>query len=223
MIELTNNRVTLLFAKAKYIIRNEGWIALIKATIVFLRYKLFFYRTYYLRENRLHDSIGREVPPLINEYSLEIISYIQQVEELTKEGYEFKPWYSVSKNRFDKGAVAFCIFIGKELGHISWCALNDEAWNSLDEPPIKVNFANNESATGGYWTNPKYRGKGLAYYTTQLILQYLRDNGRVVAKGARATDNYPAQRVSRANSRTYAIGCHLKILWWKSWKETPID
>ena len=84
-----------LFSRAKYVIKNEGWIVFIKAMFAFLRYHIFFYRTYYLSEYKLMETQSEELLPLINDYSLKIITNNHQIDELAREGYQFRPWYPI--------------------------------------------------------------------------------------------------------------------------------
>ena len=161
--------------------------------------------------------------PKIENFGFNIITANRQVDELTSEGFVFKPWYPIYKRRLDSGAIAFCGFAGKELAHVSWWALTAEAMKSLAEPPFSVDFQNNEAACGDYWTNQRYRGLGIAHYASRMSQQYMRDNGIVMYRGTIAKRNLQAQRISRqTNSYVYKEGRYLKILWWKFWKETPV-
>lgn len=217
-------RVSLLFIRAKYVIENEGFIALIKKALSFIGYQLFFYRRYYLYETMLNETDKSTPVPEAEDFSLRVITTNQQVGELTDEGFEFKHWYPIYTVRLDKGAVAFCGFIGKELVHVSWCVLTTEAMKSLGEPPFKVNFLNKETASGDYWTNSKYRRLGIAHYASRLRQQYSRDNDRVIERGAIAKQNLRAQHVFRNphNRSIHTERWYLKILGWQLWKETPL-
>ena len=216
-------RIIVLLATASYIIRNDGFGAFTRRGIAFLRYQLFFHRSYYLHVTRLAVTNRTAEEPQIQDFSFKIITSNQQVKELTAEGFEFRPWYPVYSQRLDKGATAFCGFDSKQLVHTSWCSFTGKAWKTLGEPPFKVDFSDNEAATGDYWTDSAYRGKGLAHYATVQREHYIRANGRTLVRGSIARDNQRAQRVSRFGTQhRYAEGRYLKILCWKSWRETPI-
>ena len=216
--------IRLLLERVEYVVRNEGWIAFIRAVFIFIRYHLIFRRSYYLSECRLMETKIEEVLPLIDAYSLKIIDQNHQVDELALEGLKFSPWYPIHRERLNKGAIAFCVFVGKELAHISWCAFEQDAMKSLGGPPLKVDFAHNESVCGAYWTSPKYRGYRLAPYATRKKYQYIRELGTVIERATMAVDNVAARRAfSRGHHRIYATGRHLRILWWESWKEMLLD
>jgi len=213
----------ILWEKALYIFKNEGLVALIRKTIPFLIHQPFFYRKYHLRRINLGQIYDLDIPPMPEDYYFHVITSNSQVSELTAEGYIFHPWYPTYRYRLDKGAVVFCVFVGKELGHISWCAMTAEAARILGEPPMKVDFTNNELVTGDYWTSPKYRGKGLATYATRDRRLYLLNKGNFIERSAMAVDNVAVHRIPRGHSSLYAIGRYMKILWWQSWKETSVE
>lgn len=81
----------LLFKRIEYIIRNEGWIALIEATTVFLRYKFFFYKTYYIYITRLDATGPPASKPEIEDFTLSIIETPEQLDEKIAAGYNLIP------------------------------------------------------------------------------------------------------------------------------------
>ena len=98
-----------------------------------------------------------------------------------------------------------------------------EAKKPLDDLPYSVDFSNHEACTGGTVTIPKYRGKGLMAYGYLKRFQFLKERGIVASRNAVAIDNIASQKAhARFNPQIYAEVHYLNILWFKSWKETPL-
>ncbi len=157
------SKLTDLFSRAKQVIQNEGWFAFVRQGFAFVVGNVFRYETYYLLERSTASIAGlneADFMPKISDFALKIISSNQEVDELTAEGFEFRPWYHGYRKRLDAGAIAFCVFVGRELASIVWVATTQQAMGSLGEPPYEVDFEAAESASGGAWTNPKYRRLG---------------------------------------------------------------
>jgi hypothetical protein len=134
--------------------------------------------------------------PKIKDFTFRIISSNEQADELATDGIDIRAYSSKSRQGLDKGAIAFCIFIGRELG---------------------------EACTGGTVTLPKYRGNGLMAYGYFQRFRFLRERGIVVSRNAVAKNNVISQRVhAKFNPEVHAKGYYLKILWWKFWKEVSI-
>lgn len=124
------------------------------------------------------------------------------------------------------GVVAFCAFVGRELVHMSWVAMNEQAKDSLDDFPFPVDFSNKEAYLGWTVKNPKYRRVGLSVplYVYFEIMWSLREQGItachfVVGKSKTVSRNTLAKRVP---IRPYREGCYLRLFWWKFWKEKPL-
>jgi hypothetical protein len=83
--------------------------------------------------------------PKIDDFALKIVSTNEEADELEAQGLEFRSQVLNARKRLDKGAIAFCIFVGKELANVSWVAMTLEAKNSLGQPPFRVDFSNNEA------------------------------------------------------------------------------
>ena len=213
-------RLSTLFRRAKHVFRTEGLIPLLWQGFTFLAGYFFRYRTYYLYEYTLGQGDEAEFTPKIQDFTLEVVSTNQQADELAARGLDFRLQDSHASRRLDQGAIAFCIFVGRELVHIGWVALTQEAKESLNEPRYKVDFASGEVCVGGVWTNPKYRGRGLMTYGYFKRSQFLKQRGKVLGRASVIKGSIAAQRVhAKFNSRVYAEVRYLKILCWKFWKE----
>ena len=199
----------------------------VRAAFSFVRDILFFYRTYHLSASTLDDVQMSDEPQLRN-FTLSMISSRLKYDTLISEGYDFKPWHYKFTRRLSKGAIAQCIFVEKELVYMSWIAINREGQKSLGEPPVKVNFTDNETITGDFWTRPKYRGYGLAPYASGKRREFLKELGKTISKGAIRKDNVSSlkvreKRTTKGNTRIYAEGRHLNIMGCKFWTETPVN
>jgi RimJ/RimL family protein N-acetyltransferase len=216
------HRLSTLSRRAKYIFHTEGLIPLIRQGFTFLAGYFFRYRTLYLYQHIVGQGNEAEFVPRVQDFTLEVISTSQQADELAARGFDFRWQVGNFSQRLDKGAIAFCIFVGQELAHIGWIAPTQEAKESLHEPPYKVDYSNGEVCTGSTWTNPKYRGKGLMTYGYFKRFQFLKERGISASRAAVDKGNIASQRmIAKFNTGVYAKVRYLKILCWKSWKEEP--
>ena len=127
------------------------------------------------------------------------------------------------KDKLKKGALAFCIFLNKELIQVTWVALNERAKKEIDYLPFKVFFQKREVNTGAAFTDPHFRGKKLHGYIRSYIYDYLSQEGFVKCRYPIEVNNISSQKgVARFNPTIIGKGYYLKILWWKFWKEEPI-
>ena len=219
-------RLTTLSRRAKHIYETDGIVALLRRGFRFLVYCVFEYRSYWLYAEPIasHPNLNEaDFLPRVDDFRFEIVSSNQKADDLEADGFEFRSHVPNGRERLDKGAVAFCIFIGRELANIVWVAMTQQAKDSLNQPPFKVDFSNNESLSAGSWSSPKYRRKGLQVYNNLKRFEYLLDKAVVVDWGALEKGNIGAQKANTEfGGKIYAEGRHLRILWWKSWKETPL-
>ena len=146
-----------------------------------------------------------------------------EADELEAEGLEFLSQAVNARESLDKGAIAFCIFVGPELAHIGWVAMTEEARRGVDALPYRVDFRNGQACTGGTVTTPKYRGKGLMTYGYWRRFQYIGEKGVRTSRNAVDTSNIASNKVhAKFNPRIYAQARYVRILWWKWWKEKPL-
>ena len=131
--------------------------------------------------------------------------------------------YSVySAQRLDRGAIACCLFAGREFAHIGWIALDRRAQETIGPYPFPVNFADNEACTGGGYTVRKYENKGLLTYGYYERLTYLRNRGIEVVWNIVEKNNRAAQKVEmKFNPVLFARARYMRIFCLKFWKQTP--
>ena len=209
--------------RAKDIFQTEGLAPLLRRGFNFVRGWFFGYGHYYLYKHTIEERNESDFMPRIDDFSVNIICSNKEADELAEAtGFDFRRRFVKDKNRLDKGAIAFCVFVGKELAHIGWVALSEEAKKTIDPLPYKVDFANNEACTGGTLTIPEYRGKGLMVYGYYRRFQFLKEKGVVASRNAVSTSNIASQRAhAKFEPKIYAEARYLKLLWWRFWKERP--
>ena len=213
-----------LFRRAKLVIRNDGSIAFIRSAFTFIVSRIFFYKTYYLYKYDIEELDEAAYLPRTQDFTLKIVSSNREADEMAADGYDMRYWYPVYSKRLDKGAVAFCLFIGRELAHIGWVGVNSRAKASLGEVPYKVSYSNNEAFSGCVWTDPKYRRLGLQRYGYFKRRQFLKDCGKTVGRAAIATNNAGTITMAeKIGAQRYGRGRLVKLLGWQFWKERPVN
>jgi RimJ/RimL family protein N-acetyltransferase len=210
--------------RVKNILRNEGTVALVRQLFSFAVHFLYQCETYYLHEHTMVERNEGDFLPKVKNYVVEIVRSNRDAEELAKKSYDLYSFSIYTRQRLEKGAIAFCILIGEDLAHVGWVTMNGEAVITCEPFQQTVDFKNGEACTGGTSTIPRHEGKGLMTYGCYRRFEYLRELGIKKARNAVATDNAVSLRVhAKFHPRIYAQARHLKILWWQSWKETPVE
>ncbi len=191
--------------------RKEGLIP----TIKLLGHYVFNYTNYYIYEHTMKERDEADFLPAVENVTMRIISSNHEADMLASHCDDFREYLNTARHSLDKGALAFCFFIGGELAHVGFVALTEEAKNTFDPAPYQVNFSNKEVCTGGTFTPPKFRGRGLMKYGYFKRFQYLYENGIKISRNAVKTNNIISQRVhAKFNPRIYAKTRHVKFLWW---------
>jgi len=218
------SRVTELIRRVKYILQTEGLVPLLKRGLPSVTGCFFKYETYYVSEQTLQESKEADYMPKVQDFVHKIVTSNGEVNELTTEDFEFRPWHPVYRRRLDDGAVALCIFVERQLANILWVAMTQQAKDSLNEPPYKVDFSKGETCAGDTWTSPKYRRMGLTRYNQFKRVQLQLENGMVICRGATIKRKTAGRMAAvKFGMRIYAEARYLRVLWWKWWKEKPLS
>jgi len=214
-----------LIARAKRILKTEGLASLAGRALKYLRRRLFLYENVYLYEYIMQERNEAEYIPKTQGFTLKAISTNRQADEIASEGFDDIRNYPVMVNVrrcLDKGAIAFCLFVGWELAHIGFVAMKEEAKNTFDTLPYRVDFAHGQACTGGTVTLPKYRGNGFMAYGYFKRLEFLREKGYKTSRNSVAADSKVSQRVhAKFGPKIYARARFLRVARWKFWKEVP--
>lgn len=218
------HKLAVLLKRAQHILQTEGFISLIRRGFAFLGSWFFQREVYYLYEHEIKERNEADFMPRIRELTVEIVFNNRQADELATKGLEFRSPDGRDRDKLDDGAIAFCFFVGQELAHKGWVALNEKAQKSIASLPHRVDYSRNEAYCGGTFSNPEFRGNGLMTYGYYKRLQFLREAGRTVSRNTVAKNNIASHKaLARLKPRIYAQGHYLKILGWTFWKETPLQ
>jgi hypothetical protein len=209
--------------KAKYLYRTEGLIFLVKQGFAFLAKFIYRSRWYYVIEHTPQYLKESDFLPDLPGFTFRLMenSDFPAVDCQSRYFYE---QVADAQERLKAGAVAFCVFLGDALVSLGWVALTEKAHESLFQPPYKVSFEKGQASTGGGWTSPQYRGRGLAKYVYFKRLEYIWNKGNNLSRAAVTTGNIASLKMHANFSQTIiAKGQELKVLWRKSWKEIPLN
>jgi len=184
-------KLSVLFGRAKYILKDEGAVHFIGLAFSRLRRFVYSDKTYYYYEKELTEQDEFDFTPKIPGATLEIIRTPEQFDELVDRGYRFGSW--VSKQLIGLGAIAFCVFVQRELCHITLAATTAESKKYVDPFPFKVDFHKGEVCIGNGRTSNKYRGQGLFNYMFSRLFHFLREEGKTTIKFTITINNIPSQ------------------------------
>jgi hypothetical protein len=180
----------------------------------------YLYKTVCGKFKEINES---DITPKINNLNFVVVRSVQQLEELALAGFEISMDREETIGRLEKGAIAFLIFVDKELAFRGWSALTPQSKATINLYPYKVDFTNHEACIGGAWTNPKYRGKGLFTYETYKRQQFLEEIGVQVTRCVVEANNSVSQKVhARFNDVLYAKFLYFRIFGLQFWNEKPI-
>ena len=181
---------------------------------------------YYLYECRPSKRNEAEFRPKIPDFALKRLSSVKELDELIAGGYDLSAEPPLTRLGLEKGAVAFLLFVGRELASRELVATNAEARAAIeDKYPYKVNFNNQEACASGAWTNPKFRQQGLHTYVFYKAYDYLRENNIKIVWSIIWVDNIAAQKAHQRfapDIKKVARGRYRKILGLTFYKESLI-
>ena len=161
--------------RVKNVLQSEGLVPLLRRGFAFLVDYFFKYETLYLYEYTMKERNEADFMPKVQNFTFQVVSTNQQANELAANGFDLRSFSIYARRRLDKGAIAFCILIGRELVHIGWVAMTEEAKNTFEPFPYRVDFLNKEACTGGTITIPKYEGKGVASLLKKAADKWFKD------------------------------------------------
>ena len=89
--------------------------------------------------------------------------------------------------------------------------------------PMSIDISQGEYCASGR-TNPKYRRMGFAQYTSVRAVEVLRERGLNRDRYAIDQRNVASLLTfGRFESKVCGEAHHMKLLWWRFWKEWPTD
>ena len=122
----------------------------------------FDYGEYFLYEHSLLiERNEADYLPKIRDFTLKIVGNNREADELAAAiGSDFRRRFVLARRNLDKGAIAFCIFVNGEVAHIGFVAMSEEAKNTVDHMPYKVDFSNNEKTVNKIsWRTKQFTNK----------------------------------------------------------------
>jgi len=211
-------------ARAKRILVNEGFIVLAGRAIAFIWRNIFSKGAFYLYQHEVIERDEKKFLPRIDNYEVHIVHSNEEADELEANGLEFRSYHANAHVRLDSSGIAFCVFQDKKLMHIGWLAMSPEAKKMIDPLPYQVSFSKKQGCTGGTFTVPEYRGKGLMLYVYWLRLNYLWQQGWASSRNAVDINNIASNKVhAKFRPMIYAKASIIKVLGYRIWKETPVS
>ena len=189
---------------------------------VFFWNKCFFlYERVFTGKSPMSDNAALQ--PLPGPFHLKIIHSNREADQLETDDFRSRAGVTNAWRSLDAGAIAFCIFHGRECANVGWVALNDSALQSLPEPHVKVNFSENESFTGGTLTNPKFRKMGLMTHNLLERCMFLEKRGIVKDKATALKWNAASRRAAaKAGYRIRGTVGFKNRIGRRIWKEWPM-
>jgi hypothetical protein len=102
--------------------------------------------------------------------------------------------------------------------------LSAESKHLIDPLPYRVDFQNGEACTGGAYTIPRFRGKGIMTYGDCKRLKCASERGITMFRYSVDTDNSASQAVhAKFHPKIYAKGTMLRILGLTFWREVGLS
>ena len=211
--------------RVRGIIRTQGLLSLIRRAFLFIIRWLFTYERYDLYEGTIGEILKldeTEILPRTQAFTLRVISSNKEADNLEAQGFEFRSYIPGAVERLDKGAMAFCIFVGHELANMGWLAFTKEANQTIWDSPFGADFSNDESVTGGSFTNPKYRAMGMMTYNLYKRLEFANEQGKLRDRAIMRKSNIAPQILAaKFGYRVYAEMHFIRIVGCKIWKMKP--
>lgn len=200
--------------------RREGPAALAWTAV---RRYIADYRTFLLYEYDHESEACRRLPPLPEGFDEYFVRGNDDADILATERDDFRDLVPAARRALDAGAVALCLYHGRDVAHVGWLATTQEARRSLDPLAFEVRFDQAESWLGAVYTVPQFRNLGLLTYSALRRFAWVREAGFHLSRSAVETDNAASNRVQmRFDPRVYATAHLLKVCGRRRWSEAPV-
>jgi hypothetical protein len=182
------------------------------------RFLTFDLRSVYIYENDLNTITGKRLET--DNVSLRIVKNPEEFDRLISEGCRISYWSLAElKDKSTRGAIAFCVFVGQDLGHVTWVATGEASESVVDPFPVKVDWEK-EAFSGASRTPVGYRRMGLFTFAYSMIFSFLRDSGFVRVKFTiRKNNTISNHTLSGFGSVVIGEGWYFRFLFIKLWKE----
>ncbi len=210
--------------------KANGFTGLLKAGFRFALSPVYKSESFWLTINKISAEFKSEASkPRIdmNKLQFKVVTSNKEADLLENEGFCFRSYptyfnHGLTEYRkwLDLGAIACCTFVDKEFAAINWIIPSKKTQSAIKAAPIKIDYERKEIFTRSAWSNPKFRGLGIYYYTGRYRNQYLLEKGYLTSKGVVGFTNKNGRGIATAGgSKLYGTGQLTRILWWKNWEE----
>ncbi len=223
-------KVDTAFEKLGYYRKNGGILLPTKRLLLYLISPVFRCDSYNIFQINLNHEIEtrKEPRPKVDNFTLKIISTPQEIDRLAGEGFDIRSYKTLFPDlkKMDEilkaGGILFCIFVGYNLVYAGWIFTNEYAKEVFGEVPYSIHFPD-EVCMGTDYTDPKYRGLGLAPYAEYHKQKYL--EGKGILRGKEAVWKSNSSQIKKALKSGYEINGELRfvrILIWENWRERSL-
>jgi hypothetical protein len=236
-----------ILARARGVYKQGGLGFLIKRGLAFI--KIYDRTQYYLCGCNVISRNESDFKPKIKDFEFRMVSSRRELDELIMQGFNIPFDHNNTKHRpeklerlpgqwfvfplsrihaerlLDSGALAFFVFVERELAAMGWLALTRKAQARLPSYPYKVDFSNRQACIEASWTKPKFRRKGFHTYLIYMRQAFLMEKGVILARSLIATDNVASLRAHEKFSpeeKIYGKASYFKIFGIRIWKETAL-
>jgi len=200
--------VTNRISKAKLILRQEGFLALFRQALLFLKDLLCSYSSYNIYESTLAPS---PITCKVKNLTIRVVTCAEEIaqlesDQLVAEGFNF----SRHKEIVNKGAILFYAFVDDKLAHVTQVFISKRAHEIYP-----FSFAMPFGHTVGLpaFTSPKYRRKGIHAYARSKVHQYLKGRGVSTAWSVVNKDNIAmCSSLVKQGYYLWGEGCRLRLL-----------
>jgi len=215
-------RLEALLSAARRVRRTEGLGAVLKRAPWYFFNRLFTYQRWYIHEYELSNARlwnESDFSPMVAGYLFRVVSSNEEADALESQGLEFRSCSPYSRQKLDRGGIAFCNFLNNGLVNIAWACTTQKSMEYVKSPPLNINFANGQAAIEGVWTHPGYRGLRFNQYNLYMKHKYLLGKGYTKMYSWIEKGNGPSRRVSlKCGARECAEFSIIRILWWEFWR-----
>ena len=206
--------------RARGVLRQDGPLSL---AVAVARTYVVDRHTYRLYEHHHRVWPDETFRPRLVRFEERFVAGNDEAELLARDHEDFTKVIPRARRGLESGAIAFCVYVGREVAHVAWLATSPAGRRALDRLGYEVRFDQGEAWTGAAWTVPSYRGRGLLTYSCRRRFEYLLCSGCEVSRGAVETNNHVSHRATmRFGPRVYATGCLWRVLGRRWWSEREV-
>jgi hypothetical protein len=212
--------------RAAYLLRTEGVRGLLAGGCRYLAslgLVVFYVERYVVFQFDTDTSALPARRPDMDGLEVFVLERVEDIERLAERGFEVAVFDSARRRGWlQRGGVAFCVYVNRELAHIAWVAMSAAAREFYDQLPYHVDFEHGEAWWGGSYTVRRFRGRGIYTYVCGIRLKYLHEHGFTVCRDAVRADNVASLKGQGWwNARPCVAGRLVHFFKWTRWREYP--